>query len=168
MTNSVVSNNICTTGDGGGISNDGSMTMVFSTIEGNQSTSWSGGGISNVSAVVEDSIITGNTALRVGGGIRNDGNLTPLRTTISNNVAGEQGGGIIKQGGNTVTATDSPISGNSAGSEDGGINNNNATLSLTNGRVSTNTAEAGWAESDHRMAKIEVASQNYMTEHLEC
>ena len=142
MTNSLVSNNICTTGDGGGIS--------------------------NVSAVVEDIIITGNTALRVGQGIRNDGTLTPLRTTISNNVAGEQGGGIIKRGGNTVTATDSPISGNSAGSEGGGINNNNATLSLTNGRVSTNTAEASWAGSDHRMAKIEVASQNYMMEHLEC
>ena len=115
MTNSVVSDDICTTGDGDGIRNDGSMTMVFSTIEGNQSTCWSGG-ISNVSAVVEDSIITGDTALRVGRGIRNDGNLTPLRTTISNNVAGEQRGGIIKRGGNTVTATDSPISGNTADS----------------------------------------------------
>jgi hypothetical protein len=99
---------------GGGIVNDGSLTLTAVTV-------------------------THNTAPDAAG-IRNNagGTLTLTGSAVTANTATGDAGGISNAGG-TVAATNSTISGNTAGSGSGGINSS-GTLTLTNSTVSANTA----------------------------
>ena len=75
-------------GSGGGIVNDGTMTIQDSTISGNTATGGDfegyGGGIYGNNNTITNSTITGNSAVR-GGGVAGGGNIA--HTTFSNNSA---------------------------------------------------------------------------------
>lgn len=74
------------TGDGGGVRNDGTLTITNSTISGN--TAQKGGGIANSGTMtITGSTISGNTAAN-GGGIYNSEGLTIINSTISGNSSG--------------------------------------------------------------------------------
>ncbi len=90
---------------GGGVFNagTGTLTVTASTISGNTATTGSGGGIQNNSTVskvtVTNSTISGNVAAGHGGGIRDFGVTTIEHSTITGNRAdandsGSVGGGI--------------------------------------------------------------------------
>ncbi len=93
-----------------------------------------GGGIFNQgNLTLTNSTVSGNTAGADGGGIFNQGNLTLTNSTVSGNAAGSVGGGI-HLGGGTVTLTNSTVSGNAA--EVGGdIHVDSGTVTLTNSLV---------------------------------
>ncbi len=137
LTNSTVSGN---SGGwfGGGISNEGTLTLTDSTVSDN-----SGGGIhSSGTLVLTNSTVSGNTA-NEGGGIDAyiGGWSTLIRSTVSGNSA-ESGGGIVSRG--TVALIDSTVSGNSADYHGGGIYVTNfGSPTLTNSTVSGNTAVQG-------------------------
>lgn len=135
---------------GGGIDNDGNLTLVRSIVRDN--SGGYGGGInnSNVLRLIE-SAVSGNFADRYGGGIRNRyGTLIVLRSTISGNRA-EYGGGI-----HTYTSSDfaptktvianSTISGNSISSASGaggGVYNSLGLTAIKNTTIADNTAPDG-------------------------
>ncbi len=126
---------------GGGIDNNGDLTVSRCVITGN--TAAFGGGLHNANAIsLFDSTISNNTAtasngISSGGGIYNNGTLTVTNSTISDNVAADTGG--IRTNG-VLTMTNSIISGNTAGSGGGGIlNSGGFTLTLTNSTISGNT-----------------------------
>ena len=106
------------TGDGGGIRNDGGLTVTDSTISGNSSLD--GGGIENMGILtVTNSTLSGNSASIDGGGIRNNtvfSGLTITNSTLSGNSASNDGGGIENGGG--VVAANCTLSGNSASPND--------------------------------------------------
>lgn len=80
---------------GGGIINDGDVTIRNSTISGN--SAFVGGGIANIIGTVNisQSIISGNAAL-FGGGIENTyGSVTLNQSTVSGNYAYAYGGGVL-------------------------------------------------------------------------
>ncbi|MCA9110827.1 MAG: tandem-95 repeat protein, partial [Planctomycetaceae bacterium] len=83
---------------GGGIQNDGTLTLTDSTVSGNTAND-GGGGISNEtggSVLLMQSTVSGNTAVRfTGGGIHNSGTLTVEHSTIVGNSAGTDGGGLV-------------------------------------------------------------------------
>ena len=135
VTISTISDN--SAGHGGGIYNDGTLTVISSTISGNSATV-SGGIYNDGTLTVISSTISGNSAT-VSGGILNDGTLTVTNSTIANNNARFDGGGILNDG--TLTVTYSTVSGNN-GSNGGGINNN-GTLDLSNSIVALNSAPNG-------------------------
>jgi hypothetical protein len=124
ITNGIVSNNTAgsfgpnfPTGNGGGISSYGNLTITDSTISGNQGY-LSGGGIQNGGTLtIDSSTVSGNGASGQhdgqpwgrGGGI--SGSLTITNSTLSGNYAALAGGGI--DGGGTIT--NSTISGNNGG-----------------------------------------------------
>jgi len=149
---------ICTTKepgrDGGGIYNDGAMTLRDDLISGNAT----GPGIAGLQFCLFASC-PGNDGGNggSGGGIYNAGTLTIASSTISNNTtgaggagndgqtvgssAGENGGeggqggggaGIYSQAG-TVSITNSTISGNATGAGGNGGGGSNATQTNTNG-----------------------------------
>ncbi len=126
--------------NGGGIRNDGTLTVTNSTVSGNTAESF-GGGIWNngmlSTLTITDSTVSGNTASS-GGGIYNDGRLTMTDSTVSGNTVTDFGGGIRNVG--TMTVTDSTVSGNRTDDAGGGILND-GTLTVTNSTVSGNTAE---------------------------
>ena len=159
-------------GQGGGIDNEGTLTITNSTISGN-SVSWAlgGGGIFNsigATLTLLDSTVSNNSAnfsffpamnevCDGGGGIYNDGTLLVINSTIAGNstadCVGGGGGGILNNAG-AMTLMDSTISGNSVSnapdtglgdglvSGSGGGVNNSGTMILANSIVAGNSAPA--------------------------
>jgi predicted outer membrane repeat protein len=102
----VFSNNTATT-DGGGVLNDGQMTIKGSTFTGNTATF--GGGLTNWDDVLTiiDSTFSENSATTEGGGITNLGTMTVINSTISGNAAGATGlGGMLAIGPHATSASD--------------------------------------------------------------
>jgi len=135
--------------NGGGIYNEGTLTLTNSTVSGNRALD--GGGIDNAGTLtLINSAVSGNSATNLyasGGGIYNEGTLTLINSTISGNSALADdahgtgyGGGIDNEG--TLTLTNSSVSSNSASTSGGGIYNGGR-LTLTNSSVSGNKAPAG-------------------------
>ncbi len=121
---------------GGGIDNQGQLTLEGCTISGN--TADRGGGLFGNGATITQSIISENTALR-GAGIVNFGLLTATDVIISDNRA-TAGGGIANEGG-VANLTNVTITGNFASQEAGGIFNL-STLTMSNVTVTGNIAES--------------------------
>lgn len=110
---------------GGGIDNNGALTVRDSTVEGNRATG-AGGGISNTAALtVIGSTISNNTGT-FGGGVANEGpSATFVNTTISDNTSGTTtaGGGINNSLGSTVSLANVTLSSNSAVGRGGDLYN---------------------------------------------
>jgi uncharacterized repeat protein (TIGR01451 family) len=129
--------------DGGGILNDGSVTIINSTLSGNTALNLSdGGGIYNDGSLrITNSTLGVNTAHSSGGGIySNGGSVTITNSTLSINAAFADGGGIYSNGG-SVTITNSTLSGNSAvfgggAGNGGGIYNAGGSVTITNSTIS--------------------------------
>jgi hypothetical protein len=113
-----------------------------------------GGGIWNESGTltINNSTISGNTALAYGGGIMNfDSNggsaaLTINNSTISGNSANQGGGISFNEPSGTLTINNSTISGNAALGDGGGIliyYGYAAQLTITNSTISGNSAPFG-------------------------
>ncbi len=127
-------------GSGGGIENNGTLTLNNSTVTGNSSTGANGGGIDNTGTLtVSYSTISGNTANQNGGGISSEaGTITVSDTTISGNTADGDGGGIDLAAG-PGQITDSTITANTAGSG-GGIDNGSGNLTVVDATISSNSS----------------------------
>ncbi len=124
---------------GGGIYNDGTLTVWNSTFLSN-GAGFDGGAIDNDgTATVTDSTFSLNTSSGNGGAIDNDsGTMHVTNCTFSGNSATDYGGGIINFA--TLTVTNSTFSGNQAGeyAEGGGIYNDD-TATVTNSILATST-----------------------------
>ena len=134
-------------GFGGGILNEGVLTLTNSRVSNNSAFEF-GGGILNVGELaLTSSTVSGNNAGFDGGGVENYGEVTLTNSTVSNNSASELGGGIDNWEG-MLTLTSSTVSGNSA-FYGGGILNAVGTATVTNSTVSGNNAyEGGGIASD--------------------
>jgi CSLREA domain-containing protein len=161
---STVSGNDAYYDGGGGIANKGSMTITGSTVSGNITYYGTGGGISNEGTLtIADSTIRNNvSAFYAGGGVTNQGSLTITSSTVSGN-SGSYGGGVYMTAG-TATLINTTVAGNSAGGNGGGIASLSASLTLTNATVSGNHANSGggglWAPSGAVILNNSIVSGN--------
>ena len=154
-----IADGFASSGDGGGISNAGTLTLQSCTVTGNVASGLIytyGGGIFNTgNLTLQSCAVTGNVALGTyytyGGGICNAGNLILDQSDVTGNQvdggAGiAYGGGIVNQTGATLTLNDTTVSDNqavepTASNQGGGIDNQaGATLSLTDSTISGNQA----------------------------
>jgi hypothetical protein len=125
-----------TTGDGGGLANFGTLTLMNSTIRGNQAAY--GGGLYNhlrSTLTLINSTVSGNAARNHSGGGLNEGTLTLMDSTVSGNTARNGSGGGLGNGG-TLTLMNSTVSGNTA-QAGGGLSNGNR-LTVMNSIVANN------------------------------
>ena len=100
-----------TTAKGGGLFNEGTVTLTDCTISGN--TAYDGGGLyNNGTANLTDCAIIDNLAHNGGAGAINYGTLNLTGCTVSGNVAYNGGGGLADNG--TVNLTGCTISANRA------------------------------------------------------
>jgi hypothetical protein len=152
---------------GGGIVNQGALTLNDVTVTRNRAAD--GGGIASYnggSVELTDSIVSANSATYEGGGIDiHTATLTVTNSTVSNNVVtgdgslaheNNGGGGIYALGG-SATIRHSQVIGNTAGDpahpqygeggwiygEGGGILNVAGLMTLDNSTVTGNTAASG-------------------------
>jgi CSLREA domain-containing protein len=141
ITNVNVANNNATS-EGGGIENGYTLIVTNSTFSNNNALNYGvGGAISSGGPLtITNSTFSGNSA-RQGGGIFSNGSLNVTDSTFSNNTAINYGvgGGIYNM--NTLTVTNSTFSGNTAGSEGGAIDNDDV-LTVTNSTFSGNSANS--------------------------
>ncbi|MEJ7701591.1 MAG: hypothetical protein WKF71_18395 [Pyrinomonadaceae bacterium] len=112
---------------GGGIFNNGNLTLNNMVIEGNTVNGLGGGVYTSParSLTINGGSIRGNTANQ-GGAIYGENGTTPTpiaiiltNVTVSGNVAGGSGGGIYATGG-TIDITGGSVTGNTATNQDGG------------------------------------------------
>ena len=135
---------------GGGISNQGTLTLNASTVRDSSTVNLRGGGIYNSGTMtVTDSTVSGNLATwsfgnAYGGGVYNEstGTLSMSNSTVSDNTVvatyGE-GGGIANWG--ILRLTNCTVSGNTTAYGGGGIyNNHGATVTVNNSTVYGNAA----------------------------
>ena len=126
---------------GGAIYNSSTLTMDNSTLSANSASAY-GGAIYNfhdATLTVENNTLDNNSAVTLGGGIYNRGMLTLNNSTLSGNVTHLNGGGIFNWG--TLTVKNTTFTGNSSTSSDGGgIYNDGGTLTVDNSTFSTNSA----------------------------
>jgi hypothetical protein len=138
---------------GGGIFNQGTLTLDHCTLSGNHAGAYwfsGGGAIDNGGTLtVTNSTLSGNHADGSGyggGGILNAGTLTVSNSTLSGNTAnGSQfgGGGISNDMGAVLTITSSTIAGNVSATGGGIANLNGGTLAVRNTILAGNSATSG-------------------------
>jgi predicted outer membrane repeat protein len=124
---------------GGGIANDGTLTMFASTVNANTADGRFGGGMWNSSgATVVNSTFSGNTATLGGGGISNDSTLVVTNSTLSENRADDNGGGIF----NRITSAQMLINNTIVANNTSGDITNQGTLDATGANI-VETAVSG-------------------------
>jgi hypothetical protein len=137
-------------GDGGGILNQGTLTLERCFVRDNSARN--GGGILNLGTLTLERCILTDNGARGGGGIYNEGTVTLLNSTVSDNIAGRGGdplrecatGGGIKSLTGTLALNNSTVSGNISRGNGGGIFLAcKSTLELINSTISGNEATGG-------------------------
>src|SRR5229473_1567528 len=130
---------------GGGILNEGTVTISNSTLSSNSAAVVAGGILNEGTLTISNSTLSGNSAAAGAGGILNGGTLTISNSTLSSNSApgssnsGPGGAGGILNGG-TLTISNSTLSGNSADFDGGNFNDFGATATISNSTLSSNSA----------------------------
>jgi hypothetical protein len=145
--NLTVENNCVLTGNyasnsGGGINNDGTVTISNTTLS-NNSTGYGGAGgaiMSGGTMTITSSILSSNSATigGSGGGIENSGKLTVASSALFSNTAG-MGGGI--DSGGTLTVNGGSLLNNHAGT--GGGISGQGTVSISGCTLAGNSASWG-------------------------
>jgi hypothetical protein len=131
---------------GGGIYNDGTLTVTSSTISGNFASPRGGGIYNSPSATLtlNDSLISGNSTTNAGGGIFNEGTLTVIASTFTGNGSANADGGAIFNLG-TLIVSNSTLSGNGGSGAFGGAIRNDRVLTVEQSTFSGNSANLGGA-----------------------
>ena len=153
LTNSVVSENTSMLAPGGGIRNEGTLTLVGTTVEDNFAAAGSGGGIYNgpdaALTLTDSKVIDNEAAAGPGGGVANDrGTLVLNESEVSQNTTGAIGdarydGGGISSADGSLVLTDSVLRGNEASGSGGGIAIIGGSASLTRIEVFKNESLRG-------------------------
>jgi CSLREA domain-containing protein len=148
-------------GDGGGIANSGTLTLLRDTIANNEAIlagNHAGGGVDSASIlIVTQSAISGNRAYN-GGGINFAGTATIADSTIAGNRAGGlgsngDGGGISGSAGSSLGLTGSTVADNHAfngSGSGGGISFSAATLEssiVANNRAHESNGSASYVDN---------------------
>ncbi|MEP7357017.1 MAG: choice-of-anchor Q domain-containing protein, partial [Anaerolineales bacterium] len=148
MNESIVSNNVSSGGplgssQGGGIANQGTVSLKHGAIYGNQAVNGPGGGLYNAAggtATLDDALLLDNQAGQgSGGGLANLGAVTITASAIISNVSLFSGGGISNTG--SLSIANTTFSGNSAA--DSGALFNNGAASLNYVTIASNFSEDG-------------------------
>ena len=152
MNNGTISKNTATQGGGVYVGKGGSFEMKGGTIEDNTANS-QGGGVSVFGdCTVDNGKILGNEAASGGGIALNPGSSFSMTDSLvdGNNALNGSGGGIsINNKGAEISISGSTISNNHAehpeswGGFGGGIDAANGILSVTNSKITGNTANSG-------------------------
>jgi CSLREA domain-containing protein len=156
LTNSIVSDNEVSSSRGGGVynANTGTLIVTDSTITNNRVSGGDGGGILNAGTLtITDSTLSGNTAGGDGGGIHNQGVLTITNTAFSENTGGD-GGGIANFSTGSMTVIDSTFSENEATVRGGGISSGSEALIISSTFVGNRASVTGGIRNDGTLTLI--------------
>ncbi|HEU5255465.1 MAG TPA: hypothetical protein VFU28_05725 [Vicinamibacterales bacterium] len=152
---------------GGGIDNNGNLTLISCVVIGNSAPHpREGGGILNRGSLVlrEGSIVSGNVAGDEGGGISNSGVAVIASSMVVGNIAGFSGaiagfGGAISNG-HMLTIDASTITGNVAEFGAGAIRNTGTLIVRNTSTVSYNRAPSAGGILNHSILTVDSSTVN--------
>jgi CSLREA domain-containing protein len=141
LSDSLVESNQAPGGEGGGVFNDGTITLTKSTVSDNEAQQ--GGGMSTPGAATLISSVVKDNFAGVGAGIYYSfGELSLVRSAVTGNSGAGVGAGIATEGLGSATVERSVISGNAATNAGGGIASINVSnLEVTKSTISGNTVD---------------------------
>ena len=132
---------------GGGIGDNGNLTLSDCSITGNSAESNGGGIVTGGAAetvTLSDCTVSGNSAGNDGGGISGGRNLVVTDCTVSGNSSSESGGIAAENGSeSSLTVYGSLVTENDCTGDGGGIGLGGDTATLTECSISGNSAHAG-------------------------
>lgn len=135
-------------GQGGGIRNTTTLTLVDVILTGNHGIGEGGGIWNSGSITMTDVVVTANTTVGNGAGIYNEGTITATGGSITANDAVNVGGGLWNSG--TLSLTNAPVTGNNSDTGGGGVGNS-GTMTLVEVTLDGNTGnlvgEAAYADT---------------------
>ncbi len=130
--------------DGGGIINDGTLTLNLIRLENNSAQFGDGGAVYNTGSLnMNQSTVTGSAA-DDGGGIANvdGGQLTVRSSTFENNDANDNGAAIFNRD-STLNVYNSTLSANTAAGDGGGLYTDDGSINVVNSTLYENSANNG-------------------------
>jgi hypothetical protein len=145
-----------TTG-GGGILNEGELTLSDSVVRGNTVATGEGGGIfSHVSKplTIRNSVIEENQATDGGGIYVGNGDVVMENTTVAFNRSTRNGGGISYQGGETLRLERSDVSNNRADMFGGGIATSSEVVLIDSDVIENRATNAGGIAGGREQLKV--------------
>ncbi|WP_392535477.1 beta strand repeat-containing protein [Nostoc sp. C117] len=134
--------------DGGGIRNDGTLTVIDSTISNNNGATFGGGIYNTQTLTLINTTVSGNTA-NTGGGINNNfsnASAALVNTTVSGNSASLGGAGGVSNDSGIINLLNSTVTNNTFSGilgYAGGVSNRNGTVNLKNTIVAGNLSLDG-------------------------
>jgi predicted outer membrane repeat protein len=136
---------------GGGLFNEGDLTLVNVGFNGNKAVV-NGGGLYHETGTISQisqSTFSGNTS-KFGGGLFNNGTITRIEnSTFSGNSANDSGGGIYNNSGQSITFLKNiTFSGNISSIKAGAIYNSGSINNFRNSLFHNNTATANHSSDD--------------------
>ena len=151
--------------NGGGVFNDGTMTLIGCTVAGNSVQQGGGGIFSYGTLTLTGCTLSGNTSGGPGGGIYNGNggvHLTLTDCTLAGNTAGSSGGGAISSLDSfLLTVTNCTFTGNTATTDDGNVYGGGGAIALVRGTtVLTNDIFFGDSSPQGGGAEIFFNNQN--------
>ena len=138
-----LSSNLARTGDGGALAGSGDFTLADTDFADNTSSLGNGGAVAAEGSLsVENGRFTGNEAGDDGGAIRAEGSAYLWELALFDNVAGAYGGGLAIDGATSLVVARSYLHGNSAKNGGAASVNDASGGTLSNLRVTDNTASS--------------------------
>lgn len=119
---------------GGGILNQGVLTLSGAVLQENSASSDGGAIFNGGSLTITETLVQDNTADNLGGAIYNSGDLTIANAGLDSNTASQSGGAVYNAVGATATIANSTVA-NNTGQVDGVSIYNSGTLDLINSTV---------------------------------
>jgi hypothetical protein len=162
VSSALFTNNGNSGSDGGAVENENDLTVTNSTFTDN--TGYDGAAIDNSGGflTVINSAFNSNIAGDVGGGIDNDGNLIIVSTNFTKNQA-TSGGGIENSGG-TVEITGGIFTSNAATGGTGGAIDNQSILTVTGATFLANSAVQGGAVNSNGPVSCEIDNSTFTSD----
>jgi hypothetical protein len=148
MDNCTISGNSASSA-GGVFNSSGQITITNSTFDNNSATNAQGGAIKNFGSsatlTLDQSTISGNSAIEGGGLYNSDGTIYINNSAITSNSAGISAGGLYNNVFGTVTVINSQLSGNSSYSFGGALSTNSASMTVNDSCINQNVSPVGSA-----------------------
>ena len=151
LVNGCADNSLTLGGFGGGLFNEGDLTLINVGFNLNQAQV--GGGLYHTTgtiAQVSQTTFSGNVASSNGAGLYNNSTITSIEnSTFSGNMTSASGGGIFNQANKTIMSIkNSTFSGNTSATDGGAIYNNGAITDLRNSLFHNNTNTSNNTSND--------------------
>ena len=144
----ILSDNVASTGKGGGIESTSPFTITDSLIENNTSLGDGGGILAQAPgklSVINSSIVGNNSNEGAGAGIAAETTFNLLNDTLFGNRSSQNGGGILAQANGNISSL--TIDGNhSVQSSGGGIDIASGSVKITNTIIALNSAPMEFAQ----------------------